>query len=127
RNPLSLALISLGMAQKFSSRVDQVLKYTQKSKEAMERIDKMISDLLDSRRLDAGNPLNMNFEEFDLVELLQQVVNDFSSTHGNRFVLHSPAGLTVFLCKKNMRRAVENLVSNAVKYGSPETKIDIGL
>jgi signal transduction histidine kinase len=95
---------------------------------AIERMDSMIQNLLDASRLRAGQSLKLEFEECYLDQLLQEVVEDLSFTHGERFVLVSDSEMKSNNCsRKQIRRVIENLATNAVKYGAPNTPITLML
>ncbi|MBD2098651.1 HAMP domain-containing histidine kinase [Trichocoleus sp. FACHB-591] len=87
----------------------------------------MIQNLLDASRLRAGQSLSFAFEECDLEILVQDVVEDLNFTYGNRFVVVSDSGVRTQCSPKEIRRVIENLAINAVKYGAPNTPITLTL
>jgi K+-sensing histidine kinase KdpD len=127
RNPLTVAKMSVAMLLQHPSELEQVYKLATKTMTSLERIDNMISDLLDSRRISAGNPLNMKFIKFDIVERLKVLKEDFTATYGRSLNLICPDILCVNWCEKYISRAVENLLSNAIKYGYADTPIELGV
>jgi signal transduction histidine kinase len=94
---------------------------------AIDRMDSMIQNLLDASRLRAGQGLKFEFETCSLDHLLQEVVEDLSFTYGERFVLVADANIKSNCSRKQIRRVIENLASNAVKYGAPDTPITLTL
>ena len=88
------------------------------------RLNRMISELLDVSRLDAGRGIVLRRETMDVAELCERVLE------GARAALHDPNFVTLeFSCNHRpllfsadadrLEQVVTNLVSNAVKY-SPD-------
>jgi signal transduction histidine kinase len=94
---------------------------------AINRLDSMIQNLLDASRLRAGQSLKMEFEECDFEMLVQEVVEDLSFAYGERFVIVSDSDIRAYCSRKEIRRVIENLAINAVKYGAPSTPITLTL
>lgn len=94
---------------------------------AIDRMDAMIQNLLDASQLRAGQHLKLEFADCYLDQLLQEVVEDSSFTHGEHFVLVADSGIKSNCSRKQIRRVIENLVTNAVKYGAPNTPITLTL
>jgi signal transduction histidine kinase len=94
---------------------------------AIERLDSMIQNLLDASRLRTGQSLKLKFEECDLDTLVRNVAEDLSFAHGERFVVVSNSGIRGYCSPKEIRRVIENLAINAVKYGAPNTPITLTL
>lgn len=94
---------------------------------AINRLDSMIQNLLDTSRLRAGQSLKLEFAECDLGSLVQDVVADLTFTYGKRFVVVPHSKISSYCSCKEIRRVVENLAVNAVKYGSYSTPITLTL
>lgn len=92
---------------------------------AIDRMDSIIQNLLDASRLRAGQSLKLEFAECDLNRLLQELVDDLRFTYGERFKLISDSHVKSYCSHKEMRRVIENLAINAVKYGTPNTPITL--
>ena len=95
---------------------------------SVDRADSMVQDLLDANRLRAGDGIPIDVEEMDLADMIGSVQRELSVVHGPRFKLdlesHSAKG---FWDPRMIRRILENLAGNAVKYGSPNTTVTFGL
>ena len=78
----------------------------------------MIRDLLDVSRLKAGERLSLEFERCDLTKLTAETLVELSAIHGDRFVLRGEERLEGMWSCDALRRILENLCNNAVKYGS---------
>ena len=94
---------------------------------AVNRLDSMIQNLLDASRLRAGQSLKIEVEECDLKVLVQEVVEDLSFAYGERFVVVCDFDMRTFCSRKEIRRVIENLAINAVKYGNATTPITLTL
>ncbi|MEH2104749.1 MAG: HAMP domain-containing sensor histidine kinase [Nostoc sp.] len=87
----------------------------------------MIQNLLDASRLRAGQSLKFKFEECNLDSLVQDVVEDLNFTYGERFIVVSDNAIRSNCSRKEIRRVIENLAINAVKYGAANTPITLTL
>jgi signal transduction histidine kinase len=94
---------------------------------AINRLDSMIQNLLDASRLRAGQSLKLEFEECDLEKLVFEVVEDLNFAYEERFVVVSDSDIKSYCSRKEIRRVIENLAINAVKYGEPSTPITLTL
>lgn len=91
----------------------------------IDRTDAMVRDLLDVHQIRAGHRLSLRLGKTDLVAVARDVVQDLKVLHGDRFVVTSAEQEWGFWSAHDMRRALWNLVSNAVKYGRDGTSIGI--
>jgi PAS domain S-box-containing protein len=117
RTPLTAAKMSAQIIRR-KSNDDVVNNIAFKIEENLNRANKMIEDLLDANKIRAGKGITTELEEFDLVALATMTVEDLSTIHGDRFHLNVPSEAVVHLSRGAMRRVIENLCSNAIKYGS---------
>lgn len=123
RNPLSIARACAEMIQRKPDNVELTQKYTYKIIESIDRANNMIQDLLDSNRIRAGVKLTVSKNVFDVSSLLKEVTEDFSQVYGDRFQMDCPDELSICADINGVRRAIENLLTNALKYGDPQTTI----
>ena len=91
----------------------------------IDRSDRMIRDLLDVHRVRAGKRFHIEIEPYLMSDLVDEITNDMRLAHGDRFIVDTQKDVYGFWSWDGMRRAIENLVSNAVKYGAPGTPITI--
>lgn len=125
RGPLNTIKMGTHLILKQLEREDAYMNLAVRIDNASKRMDAMIQNLLDASRLRAGQSLKFEFEDCYLDQLLQEVVEDLSFTHGERFVLIADSDIKSNCSRKQMRRVIENLATNAVKYGAPDTPITI--
>lgn len=94
---------------------------------AADRMDAMIQNLLDAGQLRAGQDLKLDCEACDLEQLVQDVAADLGFVHRDRFMVVSEGAVMVYCSPKEMRRVIENIATNAVKYGALGTPITLTL
>jgi signal transduction histidine kinase len=82
--------------------------------------------LLDGLTFQGGSRLSLYLTRIDMLTLAQEVAEQFEIQHGPRFKIIG-ASAEVLWSREEIKRALENLVGNAVKYGSAITPISIRL
>ena len=127
RNPINVVKMGTQLILRRLERGDSHMDVAARMLSAINRLDSMIQNLLDASRLRAGQSLKMEFEECDFVMLVQEVVEDLSFAYGERFVVVSNSDIRSYCSRKEIRRVIENLAINAVKYGAPSTPITLTL
>lgn len=126
RNPLnsiSMASELLQMDEKLSgdSRGLAVKIY-----ENSRRMDRMIQDLLDVTYVRAGGRLTLSLADTCIAEIVKDVVSQMTLAHGKKFVIKGEGALGQW-DGEALRRAIENLATNAIKYGDPVAPITVHL
>jgi len=115
RNPLSIISTS---AQLLARQPDseRVTELAHKIGQYSKRLDTMIVELLDTLSYHRGQQLPLSLSEFDVMPLAHTVCSQVNLQHGDKCVV---AGVPVvgWWCENYLRRALENLLGNAVKYG----------
>jgi signal transduction histidine kinase len=123
RNPLAAASAAAQLLPhlKNSEKLDEV---AQKIAVNLGRVDQMIRDMLDTVLFQRGERLSLHPTNFDIAELVREVCEQAVAVHGPRF---ETAGTAImgWWGRDAIKRALENMISNAVKYGAPDTPIRI--
>lgn len=127
RTPIAAARMAVEMNVMDKDDPAEVAKFEQMALRNLERAQKMTEDLLDANRISAGHPLPLQKEKGDLSEILQAAVQDLRALHGNRFRLRVTDEIRGEWDTKYLRRAIENLCNNALKYGDAEAPIALSL
>ena len=127
RTPLTSAKMSAQILAKRTPDSVDVNNFSNKIINNMDRADEMIRDILDASRIKAGEKLPLEIEECNLNELASQTLEDLTTIHGKRFHFKEDGKIIGYWDKKAIRRMIENLANNAVKYGSTETPVTIRL
>lgn len=94
---------------------------------SLEAVEEILTALLDISRLDAG-ALRAEMSVFRLDEILQQLQREFEpiAAAKNLRLVFVPTSLTVRSDRRLLRRLLQNLVSNAVKY-TPSGHVLVGV
>jgi PAS domain S-box-containing protein len=95
--------------------------------EESDRLDRLISDLLDASRAQAGS-LKLEMGDAHIPKLTQRVVEAFHlQTDIHQFELDFPPDFPpVIADQERLRQVLSNLVSNAIKYSPEGGKIRLG-
>jgi signal transduction histidine kinase len=89
-----------------------------------QRMDRMIQDLLDAAVFQSGERLKLHLGRCDILEVVTEVCDQLLEVYGPRFeIVGGP--VQGWWDRDAMRRVVENLVNNALKYGKPDAPIRI--
>lgn len=127
RGPINVVKMGTQLTLRRLDRGDTYADVAMRMMGAIDRLDAMIQNLLDASRLRTGQKLKLKFEDCDLDKLVRDVAEDLSFAHGDRFVVVSDSDVTGYCSPKEIRRVIENLAINAVKYGLPDTPITLTL
>jgi signal transduction histidine kinase len=89
------------------------------------RMSGQIQELLDAAQIERGRPLELRRAPVDLVELVRAVVEELRESAGQRAlsVEALEAALPAQVDARRVRRALANLVSNAIKYSPEESEV----
>ena len=132
RSPLTAMIgnaqtLELLLADRLEDRDRQLLE---RIASAGSRMAALIDDVLEYSSIEAGT-LVMNREPTDPLQLVVEVVRDHATAaaaKGMRLELvRDTEGTPVLLDPRRIRQVVDNLVSNAVKYGDPASSVQIEL
>ncbi|MBC7398244.1 MAG: PAS domain-containing protein [Bdellovibrionales bacterium] len=126
RNPLSAAKMSAQIISRDQHSPEKLSMLTTRIVDNLNRANKMIENLLDANKIKAGLSLDLQIEEFDLVLLIEDIAVDLGTVHGDRFLIEAnPKSIKGHWSSDGLRRVIENLCVNAVKYGEARTPIRI--
>ena len=103
---------------------DKLLNAMQHS---LTQADTLIRNLLDANLIKSGSPLPIKPKFCDLMPEVRDSVESFSTEHKGGIVLDcsQPSIMGEYDCSY-LRRAVDNLIKNAMKYGAPKGTITVG-
>jgi PAS domain S-box-containing protein len=127
RNPLATARANAELLLKYHDRIQDREGLLTRIILSTERADGLIQDLLDTSRIRTGRRIHLVMEACDLKAVLFETVEDLTSVHGDRFKLNAEGDFQGLWCSGGIRRVVENLAENAIKYGAPDTPVTITL
>lgn len=127
RTPLTAAKIGAQIISRKSSDVDAVNRSANRIVDNMNRADTMIRDLLDTNRLKAGEKISLDIGHCHLNKIVQDALEELSTVHGDRFQFEASENFEGQWSCSGLRRIVENLCNNAIKYGSPHSPVSVRL
>lgn len=92
-----------------------------------ERLEDLIDELLDIAKFNCAK-VELNYQKIDLTVLLEQIVSEFQPMlreNGFRCELTAPPDLKIVCDPNRLQRVFDNLLRNAVSYGTPGTEIRV--
>lgn len=90
-----------------------------------ERLQSLVNDLLDVSRLQTGK-LMFTPESFNLNSVIKQTITELKGTAKNHTINFNPTGsITLTADKFRIYQVLTNLITNAIKYSPPGSKITI--
>jgi signal transduction histidine kinase len=102
------------------ARSSKELRHVRVILSQVQRMRRLVDDLLDVNRIDRSGGVSIEPVDFDLVELLRDAVSRFTRAEPERDIaLTSPESLPVHLDRERIDQVVSNLLENALKY-SPD-------
>ena len=127
RNSLGISVLAVDSMQRFYDKPERLRSLIATALSGLEQTDKMIQDLLDVSRIREGKTISIKFEYCDLCDVVQKTHEELNFVHSGRFRFARPESIMGFWNTEGIRRAIENLGLNAVKYGSKGRPITIVL
>ena len=137
KNPLTSSTMALDMlrrkvlAETSGSDMLEPSELLHIAQEGQERLRRLIEDLLDVARAEAGSPLALNTSRTDLVHVLRTAVQAFQSrARAARVGLeeHYPsANVILSMDAEKIQRVVENLLDNAIKNTPSQGQVEVSL
>lgn len=128
RTPLTAAKMASQLIMRRPENGEKNLVLASKVIGSINRMDQMINDLLDANRIRAGEALSFSMEPCDMRSIAFETLKEFSVAYGDRFIMECERlPIEGFWNAGGIRRVLENLVNNAVKYGSPQQVITISI
>lgn len=124
RNPLHVANGAVQLIN-FKSNDENVLSLAKLAAAKMSEVDVMIQTILDTAVGRRRKKLELKLETFDMVSLVKQACSDIQVL-GRKCKVVGNTVVGVW-GRAAMKGLLENLLSNAQKYGHPETEITISV
>lgn len=129
RNPLSVLKLSTAALSPGASSADEAVQKTfGRVKRQVERLERMLEDLLDAAQIESGQ-LELRVAYSDVKDLCREVVETFRESAPERELrLNAPEGSVNIPCDPlRIGQVLTNLVSNAIKYSPRDAMIEVTL
>jgi signal transduction histidine kinase len=129
RSPIASAKLYIESMQLGRADPAKTERYLRHAHEDLERLARIVDDLLEGRRL-SERGVQIALEEADLAALVAGELERLRPVHasvGARLELDAPAPVPLRVDLSAVTRIVDNLVSNAVKYGGPEPRVELAV
>jgi signal transduction histidine kinase len=128
RNPLSANRACADLIIRNPQNSEKHVTLAHRIRQNIERMDTMIQNLLDGSLIQVGERLALELAECDCKQLIKDTIAELESVHGDRFVLSFPdEEVKGYWSREGLRRVLENLAMNAIKYGYQSTPVTVGL
>lgn len=118
RTPLTAARMSAQLLLRQRENPGSLEKLTGRIIDNLDRADDMIRNLLDANRIKAGETLPITVEPCVANRIIREALDNLTTIYGNRFVFEESSNIDGYWDPDALRRVIENLCGNAVKYGS---------
>lgn len=93
----------------------------------LHKLNSLFNDLFDISRIEAGK-LQLNFELLDACSLVSDIVESYRETSPDHiFEINGEKNCLITADKMRLEQALTNLINNAIKYSSANTKITVQL
>jgi signal transduction histidine kinase len=126
RSPLGAAEMAAELIVDELNNPKEIVFLLSKIRSNLKRANRMIQDLLDTTAVRTGGRLKLEIEKIDIFRIVVEVAKQLSLVHGPRFVLHGQS-TEGFWDGNYLMRAIENICSNAIKYGARDAPITVNL
>lgn len=126
RSPLARLQIAVEMSRQQPERVPELLQRMEKESK---RLDELVSELLTLSRLEAS-VLKNELDYFDINGLINAIADDgrFEAESQNKKILYQDQAEVLLKGRIELiRRAIENIVRNALFHSKPQGQVDISL
>lgn len=126
RTPLARLRLALGLARREGA--DLAREHERIEREA-ERLDELIGEVLRLSHLTTAQP-SLNYERFDLSQLVTDIVDDArieAAAHGKSLNWNSSGAVQIDADVELLRRGIENVLRNAVRFTAEGTSVDLAL
>ena len=127
RTPLSSAGLAAHLLSEGEADPTEVAMLARRIIRNVQRTDEMITNLLDAGSMKVGETLPIRRERCLLDRVVADALEDLVAAHGDRFAFSPGVDVEGSWDPKALRRILENLCGNAVKYGDRETPITVSL
>lgn len=130
RNPLAAARMSAEMIQlalnnsNWQESREEIDSLARRIVKVSKRLERMILNLLDTTQIQMGESMRLTISEYEILSIVKDILLDMSRANSSRIHIEGNPHWG-FGDGEAIRRAIENLITNALKYGSRETPVTV--
>ncbi len=127
RTPLSALAMSLELLRQLTQE-PAFARPLDLAERNVRRLDRLTRDLLDVTRVRGGRALPITPQEVDLTRLARDLTEELCALHGvDRCQVHADSSAEVrgWWDAEALRRVLQNLLENGLKYGSGDTPVSV--
>lgn len=127
RTPISVLNGNLMMLNRWGKNDPEVLdKSLNSSLKEVNRMEKLVKDLLELSRLDSEKIKNVSILLENPQYIIEKVINDFHITHPDfSFSLQITKGEALTITEGHLEQLLTILIDNAIKFSNDEKKVNI--
>lgn len=127
RNPLTTIKIGVQLMLKSPEQLEKNQVILTRIGNTVDHADAMIKSLLDTASIKAGKSITLIFQNCDLNSQIAKMIEEMSLIVSDSLSYIPSEQVWGEWGLNGIRRALENLITNAIKYGGPNTPIVVKL
>jgi len=105
-----------------TSDLSKVRQVASRIASSADRLEAMMAELLDALTYQGAAKIPLHLTRFDILDLAREAVAQYVHGDDNDVVIElSGESVVGYWCRASLRRALENLINNAIKYGDRDT------
>jgi PAS domain S-box-containing protein len=125
KTPLTSVKAFLQLGKKSIAETEPGYRFVDKASMQLNRLEKLISDLLDVSKINAGKMV-YNYEEFDFNDALRESVDSIQQTFpDHQIIIEQSESVNYKGDRLRLEQVMNNLLNNAVKYSPEANKVII--
>ncbi len=130
RNPLATIMSSISLVRDYADRMDEQRRvaHLNRAEASVRQLIQMLDDMLFLAQADSDN-LNLKPESLYVGQFIEQLVEEFKTVYGetHKLFFESHFTDTFMIDPRLLRQIATNLISNAIKYSPPGSKVHVAL
>lgn len=126
RTPLTAAKMAAQIILLRPENIEKNKNIMERLVKNIDRMDQMIKNLLDASKMGSEVCSDLKMDECDMRSIVMMTLKELGFSCSNPFLLEiDREKINGFWNEESIRRVVENLINNAIKYGRPQSLIKI--